>query len=411
MEANYLNMEGGAWGSSQVGGAANTDPNAALYDTKNPFIGKKKQVLNEQRAVKAVNAFRDQLRNSEDEKKRLQAALQEKQSQIDAVAQGNTSVATALAASRSSDNPVGAPKPNSGSIGDYAKHSTEDIIQYREKLQKMHPGKVAKGLSTYLQVRDGNQLVVKEGQQDALEANNILAMTVQYALQHAKVSDNKVNVDFKYSGDDYDKDALIARLDFLPTGGVGEYSNHLPSSDFIAGLPGALAIANYQPMRLMTPVMSHSLMAQSGGGAIVYSNAPTVRKYCGDANFLAKRVEQQLATLSARNIQLTSNSGKKVQDMIDMLKATEAGLCQAYDQLDAFMGANGEIKPGVKMPGKNTLENIQSNLTDLKARKRRISGQALSTIMTLEDVMYKAAREALKDSGDGGDGAKLAEMK
>ena len=407
MEANYLNMEGGAWGSSQVGGAS-TQNDAAIKAAYNYDIVKKGS---SSKGAKTARAIYEDLIKEKAAVTASEKELAETQTKLTKALQDVALSKLTPASQRASDNPVGAPKPNSGSTGNYVAHSTEDIIQYREKLQKMHPGKVAKGLSTYLQVRDGNQLVVKEGQQDALEANNILAMTVQYALQHAKVSDNKVNVDFKYSGDDYDKDALIARLDFLPTGGVGEYSNHLPSSDFIAGLPGALAIANYQPMRLMTPVMSHSLMAQSGGGAIVYSNAPTVRKYCGDANFLAKRVEQQLATLSARNIQLTSNSGKKVQDMIDMLKATEAGLCQAYDQLDAFMGANGEIKPGVKMPGKNTLENIQSNLTDLKARKRRISGQALSTIMTLEDVMYKAAREALKDSGDGGDGAKLAEMK
>ena len=137
--------------------------------------------------------------------------------------------------------------------------------------------------------------------------------------------------------------------------------------------------------------MAHSLVAQRGGGAMVYSNAPSVRKYCGDGNFLAQRISSLQASLASNNIKLTGKSTDKVTKMLAVLKAVEGSLCVAYDKMDALLANKGEDK-------EYDLDDINASLSELKAKKRKISGQALSTIMTLEDVMYKAASKALKDN-------------
>ena len=77
--------------------------------------------------------------------------------------------------------------------------------------------------------------------------------------------------------------------------------------------------------------------------------------------------------------------------MLAVLKAVEGSLCVAYDKMDALLANKGEDK-------EYDLDDINASLSELKAKKRKLSGQALSTIMTLEDVMYKAASKALKDN-------------
>jgi hypothetical protein len=381
MEANYLNMEGGAWGSSQVGGSQALDA----------------EIKKEFKKVTSAETSR----NMFTQLKKTRGDLRDSETELIAIKNRLKNAAQVPAAQVAADTYLNPLPPTSASDQPYTSPDTETIIEYRNKLSMMHPGKVANAveIKAYLGIFDNKRLAIDATKQANLDAaDNRIKMAVMYALQHAKINNGTPDETFKYTGKSPDSSgASNAKLTFLPEGGVTPgYENHLPSSNFISGLPGAFAIANFQPLRLMSPVMSHSLMAQSGGGAIIYSNAPSVRKYCGDGNFLADRVEQQLKSLQGQNIGLTQNSVQKVNSMISMLKATEESLCQTHDQLDAYLGSKGETKPGSKVTG--NLEEIQSNLTALKARKRKISGQALSTIMTLEDVMYKAASNALKDN-------------
>ena len=84
--------------------------------------------------------------------------------------------------------------------------------------------------------------------------------------------------------------------------------------------------------------------------------------------------------------------------MLRMLKEVESSLCVTYDKLDALIGSNGDkvaaIKEGEKK-GQFELDDLNSNLSELKAKKRKLSGQALSTIMTLEEVITNAVRKGM----------------
>lgn len=357
MEANYLNMEGGAWGSSQVGGA--TMPEI-------PPVSK--AMGGNTKAVAAAKAYK--------------AALEQSQTGKD------------------SDTPYFAPRPDGNSIQKYTKPLTGEIATVRESLKGYNPASVALKNPTMVAIdKATGRVVLKTDFKDNIGSKTSTQQMIADYAQFAKTKkrqDGTWEIDEQGTIDSYagfTSGNKTVNLEFLPKGGQGDYANHLPSSDFISGLPGALAIANFQPQRLMPPVMGLGLInTQSGGGAMVYSNAPTVRKYCGDGNFLAKRIEALRNALSDSNIKLTATSTSKVTKMLNVLKAVEGSLCVAYDKMDALLGSGEE--------GEVDLDDLNGRLSELKAKKRKLSGQALSTIMTLEDVMYKAASQALKDSKD-----------
>jgi len=390
MTGNYLNMEGGAWKSaSQVGGTANAGLNPVDDELLRLSKEKKKKGFMLSKESKERN------KEIEEAKKRVAEEAVNTKKWVDA---------SKISADASSDTPLSAPRPNSNStltegglpgLGNNA-------FEFRQELVKLNPAYV------FALLKGKNMMTVDQetgkvafNGDEAANIKSILArMTAEYATY--AVLDKDLNPDFKATADKYagvsQRQGKDVDLSFLPVGGQGEYANHLPSSDFISGLPGALAIANYQPQRLMHPVMGASLLAQRGGGAIVYSNAPSVRKYCGDKNFLEERVNQQLETLRAKNINLTENSKIKVESMLRMLKEVESSLCVTYDKLDALIGSNGDkvaaIKEGEKK-GQFELDDLNSNLSELKAKKRKLSGQALSTIMTLEEVITNAVRKGM----------------
>ena len=310
--------------------------------------------------------------------------------------------ASKVAADKSSDTPLSAPQPNSNStltVGGLPGNGN-NAFEFRQELVKMNPAYVLESLKDQQLFTIANGKVAFNGP-NAKDIKSILArMAAEYATY--AVLDKNGQPDYQATANKYagvsQRQGKDVDLTFLPVGGQGDYANHLPSSDFISGLPGALAIANYQPQRLMHPVMGASLLAQRGGGAIVYSNAPSVRKYCGDKNFLEQRVRQQLETLQAKNINLTENSRTKVESMLRMLKEVESSLCITYDKLDALIGSNGDkvaaIQDGDKK-GQFELDDLNANLSELKAKKRKLSGQALSTIMTLEEVITNAVRKGM----------------
>jgi hypothetical protein len=316
-----------------------------------------------------------------------------------------------------------APIPDANSTGDYvAPNKDYSLLQYRNLLKDASPYFVAAGLSGSKETKDPitnkvtnyrnsikitNDAVVATGDNSrkrsglrtrpvGADIQDQIDMAAQYAQYTVVINGNPdlAATTAKYRG----KSSTDADYAFLADGNSLEYANHLPGSDFIAGLPGALAVANWQPQRLMAPVMGVGLVGQRGGGALVYSNAPTVRKYCGDKNFLADRVQAQLALLETKKIGLSESSKGKVETMLRQLNATEQSLCGIYDQLDAYIGASGESGHAEDITGSKEpeLRSIQSKLSELKTRKRKLAGQALSTIMTLEEVMIRAVGKALK---------------
>ena len=371
MDANYLNMEGGAWKSSQVGGATVGFPPKGTEGFTIDGVQVPGKAKTGSTSVKYGTALE------------LAKKIAEAKSGAD------------------NDTPYYAPKPDSNSTGDFTSSAGTDIADYRDSLKKMNPAKVALANTDKVAIDKATGKVVlltafaKRAASDGVsQTDQMIADYAQFAKTTQDAESKVWSIDVAkteraYSG--FNNLKKPVDLQFLPDGGVGDYANHLPSSEFISGLPGALAIANFQPLRLMPPVMAHSLVAQRGGGAMVYSNAPSVRKYCGDGNFLAQRISSLQASLKSNNISLTGKSTKKVEKMLAVLKAVEGSLCVAYDKMDALLANKGEDK-------EYDLDDINASLSELKAKKRKLSGQALSTIMTLEDVMYKAASKALKDN-------------
>jgi hypothetical protein len=379
MEANYLNMEGGAWGSSQVGGASAGFPPAKVGDKF---------------TIDGINV----------PGKSLKAANGTYQASYD--------LANKLVAAQTSnddDTPYFAPRPDGNSTLEYKTALKGEIAVTREALKRFNPASVAKHVSVKsnlaIDIATG-KVVLDSGFVEKIRKKGV-SSTDQMIADYAQFAKTKKNgqdwvIDDQGTMDAYAGFTSLKKtvnLDFLPAGGSGDYANHLPSSDFVSGLPGALAIANFQPQRLMPPVMGLGLVnTQLGGGAMVYSNTPSVRKYCGDGNFLAKRIEALRNALADSNIKLTASSTDKVTKMLNVLKAVEGSLCVAHDKMDALLGSKGD--ESLKDPTEDAydLDGLNASLSELKAKKRKLSGQALSTIMTLEDVMYKAASQALKDN-------------
>ena len=186
---------------------------------------------------------------------------------------------------------------------------------------------------------------------------------------------------------------------FLPQGGVGNYVNHLPNSTQINGLPGAMALASFVPINLNPWMpMREGSVGQTGGGAFVLSNAPSVAKYCADSNYLVSEVQKQLDLMKAKNMSLSASSEQKVKNLLGKLKAAEASLCKTYTLLDAFIGSSEADGSNDIMRGqapKANLSDLQARKQQLTDEKRRLSVKALSTVLTLQDIVTNAVRQAM----------------
>ena len=190
---------------------------------------------------------------------------------------------------------------------------------------------------------------------------------------------------------------------FLPVGGVGNYVNHLPNNTQINGLPGAMALASFVPINLNPFMpMSEGSVGQTGGGAFVLSNAPSVAKYCADSNYLVSEVQKQLDLMRAKNMSLSPASEQKVKNLLGKLQNAEASLCKTYTLLDAFIGSseadgsNGIMRDDAKGADLSELEERKQQLAD---EKRRLSVKALSTVLTLQDIVTNAVRNAMVPPG------------
>ena len=190
---------------------------------------------------------------------------------------------------------------------------------------------------------------------------------------------------------------------FLPQGGVGNYVNHLPNSTQINGLPGAMALASFVPINLNPWMpMREGSVGQTGGGAFVLSNAPSVAKYCADSNYLVSEVQKQLDLMKAKNMSLSASSEQKVKNLLGKLKAAEASLCKTYTLLDAFIGSSEADGSNDIMRGqapKANLSDLQARKQQLTDEKRRLSVKALSTVLTLQDIVTNAVRQAMPAVG------------
>ena len=186
---------------------------------------------------------------------------------------------------------------------------------------------------------------------------------------------------------------------FLPVGGVGNYVNHLPNSTQINGLPGAMALASFVPINLNPWMpMREGSVGQTGGGAFVLSNAPSVAKYCADSNYLVSEVQKQLDLMRAKNMSLSASSEQKVKNLLGKLKAAEASLCKTYTLLDAFIGSSEADGSNAIMRGqapKANLSDLQARKQQLTDEKRRLSVKALSTVLTLQDIVTNEVRQAM----------------
>lgn len=184
---------------------------------------------------------------------------------------------------------------------------------------------------------------------------------------------------------------------FLPVGGVGNYVNHLPNNTQINGLPGAMALASFVPINL-NPWMREGSVGQTGGGAFVLSNAPSVAKYCADSNYLVGEVKKQLSLMGAKNMGLSANSENKVKNLLAKLQTAEASLCKTYTLLDAFIGATEQDGTNDVMRNNTKtaeLGDLQARKDQLLAEKRKLSVKALSTVLTLQDIVTNAVRAGL----------------
>lgn len=190
---------------------------------------------------------------------------------------------------------------------------------------------------------------------------------------------------------------------FLPVGGVGNYINHLPNNTQINGLPGAMALASFVPINLNPWMpMREGSVGQSGGGAFVLSNAPSVAKYCADSNYLVSEVKKQLSLMQQKNMSLSAGSKQKVMNLLGKLQQAEASLCQTYTLLDAFIGSSeGDGKNAVmgNLAPKANLAELEARKNQLGDEKRKLAVKALSTVLTLQDIVTNAVRNAMAPAG------------
>ena len=194
---------------------------------------------------------------------------------------------------------------------------------------------------------------------------------------------------------------------FLPVGGVGNYVNHLPSSTQVNGLPGAMALASFVPINLNPWMpMREGSVGQTGGGAFVLSNAPSVAKYCADSNYLVNEVQKQLDIMRAKNMQLSTASQNKVKNLLAKLQTAESSLCKTYALLDSFINSTGVDENGApinNIMGPNVkgaeIEQLEARKQQLGEEKRKLAVKALSTVLTLQDIVTNAVRRAMGKTG------------
>ena len=257
----------------------------------------------------------------------------------------------------------------------------------------------------------GNNTTFLHGAPQPGDQENIGDYAVMYylACMMHYVVDNTVvtkNAQGNLSVEDKGPTSTNNDYTFLAQGGVGAYATHLPT-DIVSGLPGAMALAAYQPISL-NPLMvmngREGNVGQTGGGAFILSSAPSVRKYCADSNYLVQEVNRQLALMQQKGLKLTSSSEAKVKNLLAKLQNSEAELCKTHELLDVIIGSkeagedvvvNDTNGNPVKFDDRGIdLNDLNQAKDQLTALKRKLSVKALSTVLTLSDIVTKAVNAA-----------------
>lgn len=189
---------------------------------------------------------------------------------------------------------------------------------------------------------------------------------------------------------------------FLPRGGIDTgYETHLPGPDDIEDLAGASAVVNRQfvrPMMMPMAFMGEGKPAQSGG-AIVVTNAPTVRKYCSGSNFLLQELNRIERTMKDKGITLSEASGRKLERLKKQLATSEQQLCDVYDDLDLLVASTKTVD-GVSTNAKITnlgnvnINDVRNKRDMLRKEVKKIQTVLFSSIMTLIDVVDRGTMRA-----------------
>ena len=252
------------------------------------------------------------------------------------------------------------------------------------------------GQQTFLY--NGNMITGGNG---AFFRASYLACLMHYVADNTMINNNGALEDIGAS-----QPSGVAGYAFLAQGGVGAYATHLPNSTVVDGLPGAMALAAFQPISF-NPIIGHinreGNVGQTGGGAFVLSSAPSVRKYCADSNYLVQEIKRQQALMAQKGLTLTGSSQAKVDNLLAKLQRSEAELCKTYELLDNLVGAKEDGKDLIVTDGQNVAHDFQSPIdindvqqaqSQLQALKKKLSVKALSTVLTLSQIVQDAITNA-----------------
>ena len=221
-------------------------------------------------------------------------------------------------------------------------------------------------------------------------------------LAHYVVDNTMINNSGELENIGATQPAGVGSYAFLAQGGVGAYATHLPNSTVVDGLPGAMALAAFQPVSfnpIIGAINREGNVGQTGGGAFVLSSAPSVRKYCADSNYLVQEIKRQKALMTQKGLTLTANSNAKVDNLLAKLQRSEAELCKTYELLDNLVGAKEDGKDllvtdakGKTHEFKNPIDinDVQQAQSQLQALKKKLSVKALSTVLTLSQIVQDA---------------------
>ena len=91
------------------------------------------------------------------------------------------------------------------------------------------------------------------------------------------------------------------------------------------------------------------------------------------------------------NMALSASSASKVQGLLSKLKLAEDALCKTHDILDTIASKDGEAASNQGYnPKALDISDLTHKLTALKAEKRKLSVKALSTVLTLTEIVRRA---------------------
>jgi len=261
----------------------------------------------------------------------------------------------------------------------------------------------ATGLPTYL--HNGNM---------ALESGSFFRASYIACLMHYVADNTMINNNGELEDIGASQPAGVAGYAFLAQGGVGAYATHLPNSTTVDGLPGAMALAAFQPISfnpIIGAINREGNVGQTGGGAFVLSSAPSVRKYCADSNYLVEEIKRQQALMTQKGLTLTASSQAKVNNLLAKLQRSEAELCKTYELLDNLVGSKEDGKPLIVTDAQGVAHDFQSPVdindvqqaqSQLQALKKKLSVKALSTVLTLSQIVQDAVVAAGKQQGPAG---------